>query len=102
MNQEVAMEESANSRRPGRWTMRPPRTAHRKEHPVRASSGIQAAIWLLTLLVGGLTALSISAASQPAGLAVVVVTLLVAFLAASAVRLTANWERAIVLRLGKF
>jgi regulator of protease activity HflC (stomatin/prohibitin superfamily) len=69
---------------------------------VRASSGIQVAIWLITLLVGGLVAFGVSAASQPAGLAVFVVTLLVAFLAASAVRLTANWERAIVLRLGKF
>jgi hypothetical protein len=69
---------------------------------MRASSGIQLVIWLITVLAGGLLALSVSAASRPAGLVVLVATLLVASLTASAVRLTANWERAIVLRLGKF
>lgn len=74
----------------------------RKEHDVRASSGIQVTIWLIILWVGGLLAFSISVVSQLAGLAVLIAAVLVASLAASAVRLAANWEGAIVLRLGKF
>ena len=69
---------------------------------MRASSGIQLAIWLITMSVGGLLALSVSVVSWPAAVVVFIATLLVASLTASAVRLTANWERAIVLRLGKF
>jgi regulator of protease activity HflC (stomatin/prohibitin superfamily) len=69
---------------------------------MRASSGIQLAIWLITVFVGGLLAWSVSLASLPAALLVFIAALLVASLTASAVRLTANWERAIVLRLGKF
>jgi SPFH domain/Band 7 family protein len=69
---------------------------------MRVSSGIQFVIWLIAMLVGGLIAMGVSVASQPAGWIVFGVAVIAASLAASAVQLAANWERAIVLRLGKF
>src|SRR5207302_1824593 len=73
-----------------------------EENAMRVSAGIQFVVWLVVMLVGGLIALAVFAANQLAGFALFVTTLLVAWLAASAVRLAADWERAIVLRLGKF
>jgi regulator of protease activity HflC (stomatin/prohibitin superfamily) len=74
----------------------------RKENAMRASTGIQFAVWLITMLLGGLISFGVGVVSHPAGSVVFIVTVIAAFLAASAVRLAAEWERAIVLRLGKF
>jgi len=69
---------------------------------MRVSAGIQFVVWLFVMVVGGLIALGVGAANQATGVFVFLGVLVVAFLAASSVRLAAEWERAIVLRLGKF
>jgi regulator of protease activity HflC (stomatin/prohibitin superfamily) len=69
---------------------------------MRVSAGIQFVVWLVVMIVGGLIALGVGAASQLTGVLLFLAVLVVAFLAASSVRLAADWERAIVLRLGKF
>jgi regulator of protease activity HflC (stomatin/prohibitin superfamily) len=69
---------------------------------MRVSAGIQFVVWLVVMIVGGLIALGVGTASQLTGVLLFLAVLVVAFLAASSVRLAADWERAIVLRLGKF
>jgi regulator of protease activity HflC (stomatin/prohibitin superfamily) len=69
---------------------------------MQTSSGLQALIWLLVMLVGGMLGVGAGQANAIAGGAIWLISFIVAFMAASAVRLASQWERAIVLRLGQF
>lgn len=82
---------------------RPEATPNRKETTMPVSFGLQFLVWLAVMLLGGLVGLG-AAAAVGAGLAgaIWLLTFIGAFLAASAVRVASQWERAVVLRLGKF
>jgi len=70
---------------------------------MQTSSGLQALIWLLVMLVGGMLGLGASTAGSTfAAGAIWLISFILAFMASSAVRLASQWERAIVLRLGEF
>jgi hypothetical protein len=69
---------------------------------MRASGGIQSIVWLVIMVLGGGVAFAVGAGNPPAGLFIFITAFVAALLVASAVRLAAEWERAIVLRLGKF
>jgi uncharacterized membrane protein len=59
-------------------------------------------IFIVLSLPGVLLAVRIAATNPPAGVALLAGWGLIALIAASAVRLAAEWERAVVFRLGKF
>jgi regulator of protease activity HflC (stomatin/prohibitin superfamily) len=59
-------------------------------------------LFVVFLVPGALFAVRIAATNQPAGIAFIAVWLVIDLIAASAVRLAAEWERAVVFRLGKF
>jgi regulator of protease activity HflC (stomatin/prohibitin superfamily) len=59
-------------------------------------------LFVVLLLPGALLAARIAATSPPAGLATIIVWGVIALVVASAIRLAAEWERAVVFRLGKF
>jgi regulator of protease activity HflC (stomatin/prohibitin superfamily) len=71
-------------------------------------SGIRFTVWLTTVCVGAALALAAYAATSTiatgimAAALVSIVTLAVAFSLAAAIRMVNQWQRAIVLRLGKF
>ena len=73
-----------------------------------AGSGIRFTVWLLTVCVGAALALAAYAATTTivTGIAlaalVSIVSLAVAFSLAYAISIVNQWQRAIVLRLGKF
>jgi regulator of protease activity HflC (stomatin/prohibitin superfamily) len=69
---------------------------------MQTSAGLQVVIWLIVMVIGGLLGLAVGQANSAVATAVWVLFFLAAFLVASAVRLAAQWERAIVLRLGQF
>jgi regulator of protease activity HflC (stomatin/prohibitin superfamily) len=69
---------------------------------MQTSSGLQAIVWMVVMAVAAVVALIAGSLSVGFGVAAAVLGFLVASLAASAVRLAAQWERAIVLRLGQF
>jgi len=70
---------------------------------MQATSGLQFLVWLFVMMVGGLLGWGVGAAAGW-GLGGVIwfLSFVGAGMAASAVRLTTEWQRAIVLRLGKF
>lgn len=69
---------------------------------MQTSAGLQVVVWLIVMLIGGMLGLAVGQANSSVATAVWVLFFLAAFLVASAVRLAAQWERAIVLRLGQF
>jgi len=69
---------------------------------MQTSAGLQVVVWLIVMLIGGMLGLAVGQANSSVATAVWVLFFLAAFLVASSVRLAAQWERAIVLRLGQF
>ncbi|HEU4753399.1 MAG TPA: SPFH domain-containing protein, partial [Armatimonadota bacterium] len=72
---------------------------------MRTSSGIQFMVWIVVMGIGGIigfTLMPIPGSGPVVAFIVWVAAFLLACLAASAARVAAEWERAIVLRLGKF
>jgi len=69
---------------------------------MQTSAGLQVVVWLFVMLIGGMLGLAVGQANSSVATVIWVLFFLVAFLVASAVRLAAQWERAIVLRLGQF
>jgi regulator of protease activity HflC (stomatin/prohibitin superfamily) len=69
---------------------------------MQTTNGLQGLVWLVTMLLGGVIGLMAQTASPIAAGLIWVLTFFASFLAASAVRLASQWERAIVLRLGRF
>ena len=73
-----------------------------------AGSGIQFTVWLTTVCLGAALAFAAYAAASTIASGIVacalvsIVTLAVAFSLAAAIRIVNQWQRAIVLRLGKF
>jgi regulator of protease activity HflC (stomatin/prohibitin superfamily) len=71
-------------------------------------SGIRFVVWLVTMVVGTLIAAAAFAAMNGgvagglAAAAIELMTVALAFILSSAVRMVNQWQRAIVLRLGKF
>src|SRR5947207_1991909 len=89
----------------GPRTGRPVPAGIRKESMMPASSGLQFLTWLVVMGLGfvvGLVAAAVPQVGLLAAGAIWVFTFIVAWLAASAVRVAREWERAVVLRLGKF
>lgn len=71
-------------------------------------SGIRLTVWLVTVCVGTVIGLGVNATTttittRTIGVAFVgIVTLIVAFWLAATIRMVSQWQRAILLRLGKF
>jgi regulator of protease activity HflC (stomatin/prohibitin superfamily) len=59
-------------------------------------------VFVVLLLIGGLIASMIAATNPPLGMAVFIGWALVDLIVSSAIRIAAEWERAVVFRLGKF
>ena len=68
---------------------------------MQASSGLQFLVWLVVMLLGGLVGWLGFTAMPALGVLLWFLTFVGAGMLASAVRLTSEWQRAIVLRLGK-
>ncbi len=69
---------------------------------MQTSSGLSFLVWLVIMAAGGAVSTGLWAASPVMGVLGAVGSFIAAGLGASAVRVTAEWQRAIVLRLGKF
>jgi hypothetical protein len=88
----------------GNWVL----SLRRQGVHMSVGSGIRFTVWLTTVCVGAVLALAAYAATSTlatgimAAALVSVVTLAVAFSLAAAIRMVNQWQRAIVLRLGKF
>jgi regulator of protease activity HflC (stomatin/prohibitin superfamily) len=59
-------------------------------------------LFMALLIPGGLLAARIGMTNLPAGIVLMVVWAIADAVVASAIRLAAEWERAVVFRLGKF
>src|SRR5579872_2185067 len=59
-------------------------------------------VFFILLVVGGAIAASIGSSNPPAGVLFMVAWVIADLIASSAIRLAAEWERAVVFRLGKF
>ena len=69
---------------------------------MQVDAGLKFFVFLIIVLIGGFIGLGAYAASPVAGVLVWFGTFIFAWLLSSAVRMVAQWQRAIVLRLGKF
>ncbi|BCM92465.1 putative protein [Abditibacteriota bacterium] len=69
---------------------------------MQVDSGLRAFIWLTVAIVGGIISFVLFQASPFIGVLMGVVTLFMAWLISSSVRMVAQWERAVVLNLGRF
>src|SRR5688500_17718366 len=69
---------------------------------MQTSSGLQVIVWMVVMAIAAVITLVVGSLGVGFGVAAAMIGLLVASLAASAVRLASQWERAIVLRLGQF
>lgn len=69
---------------------------------MQTSSGLQAVVWMVVVAIATVIAFIVGSFSMGFGIAAALIGILIASLAASAVRLASQWERAIVLRLGQF
>jgi regulator of protease activity HflC (stomatin/prohibitin superfamily) len=69
---------------------------------MQATSGLQFLIWLAVMIIGGGLGSLLWSLNPALGALVWFLSFVGSFMAASAVRLTTEWQRAIVLRLGKF
>ncbi len=65
-------------------------------------TGLKTFIFFLVLIIGGIVSSVLWNVAEPLGILMGVVTLLAAWLIASAVRMIAQWEKAVVLQLGKY
>jgi regulator of protease activity HflC (stomatin/prohibitin superfamily) len=69
---------------------------------MQVDSGLRTFIWLFVVVIGGVISFVLFNASPFLGVLMGVVTLLMAWLISSSVRMVAQWERAVVLNLGRF
>ncbi|RYX81475.1 slipin family protein, partial [bacterium] len=69
---------------------------------MQVDSGLRAFIWLFVVIVGGVISFVLFVASAPLGVLMGIATFFMAWLLSSSVRMVAQWERAVVLNLGRF
>lgn len=69
---------------------------------MQVDSGLRTFIWLLVAVVGGVISFVLFQANAVLGVLMGVVTLFMAWLISASVRMVAQWERAVVLNLGRF
>ncbi len=69
---------------------------------MQVDSGLRTFLWLLVAVVGGVISFIIFTQSPILGVLMGIVTLFMAWLISSSVRMVAQWERAVVLNLGRF
>ena len=69
---------------------------------MRKSNALPALIFVVIVLLGIALAASLYRASPGWGVAIVVIAVLVAWAAAYSVKVANQWERVVVLRLGRF
>jgi len=69
---------------------------------MQVDSGLRTLVWLAVVIIGGIISLVLFRASAPIGVLMGVVTLIVAWLLSSSIRMVAQWERAVVLNFGRF
>lgn len=65
-------------------------------------AGIKFFVWIAVMLVGGIVSLIVGSQSLPLGILFGGTTFLAAWLISSAVRMVTQWERAVILQLGRF
>ena len=65
-------------------------------------TGLKTFIFFLVLIIGGVVSSVLYKVAEPIGILMGIITFFAAWLIASAVRTIAQWEKAIVLQLGKF
>ncbi|HEX8465651.1 MAG TPA: slipin family protein [Abditibacterium sp.] len=65
-------------------------------------TGLKTFVFFIVLVVGGIVSSIMWAVSRPFGVLFAVATLILAWLLSSAIRMVTQWERAVVLQLGKF
>jgi regulator of protease activity HflC (stomatin/prohibitin superfamily) len=69
---------------------------------MRKNNPLTMLVFLIILVVGGFCSFVLYNFSEVAGLGLGVITFLVALLAAASIRVADQWDRAVVLRLGRF
>ncbi len=70
---------------------------------MQVDAGLKFFVWLIIITVGCVVAFVVGASiSVPLGVFIGIVTFFVAWLISASIRMVAQWQRAIVLRLGKF
>ncbi len=69
---------------------------------MQVGSGLRTFIWLLVAIVGGVISFVLYQASPPLGVLMGIITFLVAWLISASIRMVAQWERAVILNLGRF
>jgi regulator of protease activity HflC (stomatin/prohibitin superfamily) len=72
------------------------------QYPTTHLNAISGILFILVLLVGGIIGFAMYVVSQPLGIVLWIVTILLAWLVSSAVKIASQWEKAVVLRLGTF
>lgn len=65
-------------------------------------AGLKTFVFLMVLVIGGLVSSVVYAVSHPLGILFGFATFMLAWMLSSAIRLVTQWERAVVLQLGKF
>ena len=69
---------------------------------MQVDSGLRTLVWLAVVIVGGIISFVLFGPSPGLGILMGVVTLIVAWLLSSSIRMVAQWERAVVLNFGRF
>ncbi len=69
---------------------------------MQVDSGLRALVWLIVVVIGGVISAVLFSVSALLGILMGVVTLIAAWLLSSAIRMVAQWERAVVLNFGRF
>jgi len=69
---------------------------------MQVDSGLRTLVWLFVAVVGGIISYVLFRASPALGVLMGFVTLVVAWLLSSSIRMVAQWERAVVLNFGRF
>ena len=69
---------------------------------MQVDAGLKFFVWLVIVIISGVAALVAGGVNSAVGVLVFMAGLLVAWLASASIRMVAQWQRAIVLRLGKF
>lgn len=65
-------------------------------------NNVSALVWVVIVVIGGVVSYGLGQTSPSLGAAGMVVTVIVASIVAAAIKLAAQWERAVLLRLGKY
>jgi regulator of protease activity HflC (stomatin/prohibitin superfamily) len=65
-------------------------------------AGLKTFVFLIIMIVGGVVSFVVGAVNTPLGFLFGIMTFFAAWLFASAIRMVTQWERAVVLQLGKF